>query len=111
MTIYCIRYIPKDVLIKELWTYAVKSKFLHYCDINITLNNQKIQSDLYNMISNGDKLKFGIYHGKSLYVDVTSDTLDLKKYISYNGKTICKIITQLQIFQMKEAILRYYLFK
>lgn len=101
----CIKYIPKDLLLYELWRHADKIPELEFVKCNLTL--KKARRDLKYMIINNRKLHLTTYYGKALFIDISSDYLDPFAYDMYNADGLAqKVIAVLKIQQLEKIILR-----
>lgn len=108
-----IGYIPKDKLMFELWKFARKSPYHYYlpniADPKVTLD--EIRNDINFMIENNREIDITTYHGKLLFINITTDTVDTKQYNMYNGTRAAEnIIRKLKLEELEKSILNYYKF-
>ncbi len=107
-----IRFIPKDILMLELWKAARKSPYHHYIDIKETqLTLEEIRNDINYMILNNRDLCVTTYYGKMLFIDVSKDYVDTNLYNLYNGKNKAElIIRNLKLKELEKTLIKYYTF-
>jgi len=107
-----IKYLPKDILLYELWLAARNSPYFYYCvDKLPTLTLEIARSDLNEMISTGRNFELTNYYGRMLYLDIRGDFCNVEKYEIYNGKnTALNIIKKLKEQQLRQIVLKFYTF-
>jgi hypothetical protein len=96
-----IKNLPKDILLYRLWYNAKYIKYLKNLKINLNLKRAKKDIDI--MLINERKLNLTTYYGKRLFIDLSSDYLDILAYEASNGRGIAiKIINDMK----KEEIIK-----
>jgi len=107
-----IKYLPKDELLYNLWKNANPARYFNKCRNalpNLSIN--KAKRDINYMICNNRNIELTTYYGKTLYIDITGDYVDVFAYNLYNGKCQAnKIINEIKICELKKTILKYYTF-
>lgn len=105
-----IKHLPKEKIIYHLWYNAITLSYLEKNRHKIPLlTNEIIIEDINNMYNDNKELLFTIYFGKPLYVELTGDYLNVRRYNKYNGKNKGQvIIKRLKKIELKNAILKYY---
>lgn len=111
MIIY-IKYLPKDKLLYALWLGASQSPNFYYCPLLMPILTEDIaKTDINYMIANNRDIDLTTYYGKSLYINITNDTVDTNKYDIYNCKGVAeKIITNLKEKELNRTVCVYYKF-
>jgi hypothetical protein len=113
MSIY-INHLPKDKLLFELWKNARDSPYFIFCkDTLPTLTHDQVKLDISEMIKNNRHINLTTYYGRSLYIDITGDFIDTSEYEAYNRiseEKIISIINKLKIEELRNVILKFYIF-
>ena len=108
MLIY-IDYLPKDILLYELWANAKKISQLKEFDGDIQPSMSDIQEDLRIMHRDNQRFVFKIYYGRYLFIDVTDHYLNPISYNIYNGPYLAeRIIDKVKLSEINKSILRHY---
>ena len=107
-----IGLLPKDELLLALWKEARVAQYFYNCPEKLEeLTLDVVRCDINNMIMNGRDIDLTTYHGKLLYINITSDTIDIADYNMYNGIGKAeKIINNLKKIELEKTALNYYKF-
>jgi len=111
MQIY-IKYLPKDLLLYELWKAARMSPNFYYCkELSPVLTPEDAKKDINHMIANNREIYLTTYYGRMLFIDITGDYVETFNYDLYNGRNSAKkIIDSLKEEELKKTMCNYYKF-
>lgn len=105
-----IKYLPKDILLYQLWYNARPSHYFYYCpEYKPILTLEQAKDDINNMLANGSEISLASYNGKLLYIKLHDDYFDPIEYDMYNGYgTASRIINDMKKEELRNVILSYY---
>ena len=118
-----IEYLPKNILLLELWLNAKFAPNLAYCHHKLEIPSLDIiNQDIYQLYQNkknNEELKCGnvdneisLYYGKMMYIDILPKYCDVHLYNKANGyKSAQHIITKLKKHELMKTIKYYWISK
>lgn len=105
-----IKYLPKEIILYNLWKYAKPTHYMYYCkELIPKLSIEQTKIDIKQMMKEFNIIYLTSYYGKYLFVDLSSDYLDVSYYNIYNGRGLAeKIINRIKKEELNKGILRFY---
>lgn len=107
-----IKHLPKDRLLFALWKEARIAPFFYYCPEKATdISLEIVTDDINNMINNSRDIDLTTYHSRLLYINITSDLVDVSDYNTYNGTGKAeRVINELKKEELTKTIITYHKF-
>jgi hypothetical protein len=105
-----IKYLPKDILLYELWKRARLSQYFYHCKEKAPrLNIERCRNDINHMFINNKNIEVTIYYGRLIYINLTDNEVDTFNYNVYNGSEAAEeVINEIKKNQMNKVQLNYY---
>jgi hypothetical protein len=108
--VVCIKYLPRDLLLHELWLGAMMCQNLARCTQlapNLTL--AQVKKDIRFMGRDKRELSLTTYWGRSLFVKLSGNYLDTFTYDMMNGPGRGRaVIDRLKRQELGRMVVRFY---